>query len=178
MIGANDQDASQFALGTGSRLQADRIHPDNLRQPALQRVHQQQRALSLHRILQGMQQGETGQAGRILIDLRVVLHRAATKRIKALVDGVIHLAQLHIVSHDIQFGHFRQIEIGTKQTGIWQRRFRYIALRQQRRDLAAWCANIINERFKDSALRLDSIHFGFHSCSVYKSANNWRAISI
>ena len=55
-----------------------------------------------------MQSLETSDGGYLLIDLGIILHRAAPERIEPGVNTEIHLRQIGVVPHNIDLAHLRQ----------------------------------------------------------------------
>ncbi len=96
--GADGQQAAELAVGAGLGRQGDGGHAGEGLQPVGQLVHQGQGALHGGNRLQRVDVDEAGQAGHLLIEARVVLHRARAQRIERQVDGVVLLAQAHIVA--------------------------------------------------------------------------------
>ncbi len=100
-VGLDHQDAGKLALGAGRRRQAHGIQAGDLRQPALEVVHQGQGPL--HR-LQGLKRVEAGKArkaGQFLVHLRVVLHGAASQGVEAGVHAVVEAAEGQEVAHQV-----------------------------------------------------------------------------
>src|SRR6188472_2179787 len=58
-----------------------------------------------------MDAGEPGVAGDGFVDLRVVLHRAGTKRVHVDVDRMVLLADTGVVADHIDLAHFRPVEM-------------------------------------------------------------------
>ena len=73
-ISMDQQHTGQFTLGSGCRLQTDRVHSGNLLQKPLQLNHQPQGALGHTRRQHGVQSCKTFQLTALFIDLGVVLH--------------------------------------------------------------------------------------------------------
>ena len=105
--GANCHDAAQFAMRAGGRRQGHRRHAGQRLQPMRQRVDQLERALHRRYRLQRVQIGETRQPRHLLVEPRVVLHRARAERVEAAVDRVILLRQAGEMAH-----HLRLAEAG------------------------------------------------------------------
>ncbi len=99
--GADGHQAAQLAVRAGLGRQGHRRHPRQRRQPVGQLVHQLQRALNRRLRLQRVDVREARQARHLLVQARVVLHRARAQRIQRQVDGVVLLAQAHIVAHGL-----------------------------------------------------------------------------
>ena len=85
-------------MRSGFRRKRHSLHARKLKQPAAQFLHQRQRAL--HRLLrlQRMDVREAGQPRHLLVQARIVLHRAGAQRKDAGVDGIILLAQADIMA--------------------------------------------------------------------------------
>ena len=69
-------------------------------------------------LLQRMYAAECGHCGNLLVDLRVVLHGAATQRIESGVHAKVHLTQVGVVTNYIHLtylGEFRSF--ATEQSG-------------------------------------------------------------
>ena len=71
----------------------------------LEIVVQFQGALCGGGILKRMQGGKTRHGGNLLVDLGIILHRAAAERIETGVDTEILLRQVGVMSHHIQLAH-------------------------------------------------------------------------
>ena len=65
-------------------------------------------ALHLVLVLVGVQVAEAGQAGHLVVELRVVLHRARAQRVEAQVDGVVQLREPGVVAHHLRLGELGQ----------------------------------------------------------------------
>jgi len=91
-------------------LKGEVIHPADFAQVSGQPVEKLEVSLGegLRRIR--VQRRETIQAGRVLVHLGVVFHRAGPQGVEARVDAEIPPRQPRIVTNDIDLGHFRQIE--------------------------------------------------------------------
>jgi hypothetical protein len=91
VVGADHQRAGQLAVRAGRRLERNGRQSADLAQPFLQEVHQRQAALDGLRILQRVGEGEPRKARGVLVDFRVVFHRARAQRVETLIHRVIHL---------------------------------------------------------------------------------------
>ena len=74
--------ARELALRAGHRLQGDRGEAGDLRQEALDLVHDPQGSLGLIFGLQRVEPGEAGDRCRRLVGARVVLHRAGAEGVE------------------------------------------------------------------------------------------------
>src|SRR5262249_21173931 len=83
--------------------------------------------------LQRMQVGKTGQPHHLLVQARVVLHRAGAKRIEPRVDGIVFLRKPRVVAHDLRFRESRQTDgalaLEAAEAALRLRRFRQIDAR-------------------------------------------------
>jgi hypothetical protein len=78
-VGAHQQQAAQLALRARRGLQRHVRQADDGPEVALQAVQQLEGPLRAVVLLQRVQRREAGQRRRLLVDLRVVLHRARTR---------------------------------------------------------------------------------------------------
>ncbi|MNE45844.1 hypothetical protein D3C80_1401520 [compost metagenome] len=108
--GADGHQAAQLAVRAGLGRQGHRRHARQGRQPMGQLVHQLQRALNRRLRLQRVDVREAGQTRHLLVQTRVVLHRARAQRIDGQIDGVVLLAQAHIVAHGLGLGQAGQTD--------------------------------------------------------------------
>ena len=107
-VGANHQQAGEFALRSGGWLQRDRVHASNREQAFLQIIKDAQAALGKLRGLRRVFGGEAFQARDKFVDPRVVLHGAGTQRIHAEIDGVIPGGKASEVADDFDLADFRK----------------------------------------------------------------------
>ena len=75
-----------------------------------QRIDQFERALHRALRLQRMEVGEAGQPRHLLVEPRVVLHRARAERVEAAVDRVILLRQAREMPDDLRLAEARQTD--------------------------------------------------------------------
>ena len=99
---ADRDHAAKLAMRAGLGRKRHRLHAGQLKQPAAQLLHERQRAL--HRLLrlQRMDVGEARQPRHLLVQARIVLHRARAQRKDAGVDGVVLLAQADVVADGLR----------------------------------------------------------------------------
>ncbi len=76
VVGADELDAGEFAVGAGRRLHRHGVHAGDLRQVPLHGGEDLERPLRRRLVLQGMDGGKTVVAAGILVNFRVVFHRA------------------------------------------------------------------------------------------------------
>ena len=108
--GANAQQAAQLAMGAGLRAHRDARHAGELEQPDRQLVDDLKRALDRLLRLQRMDVGKAGQPRDLLVQARVVLHRARPEREQAEVDRVILPRQASVMAHRLGFAQARQAD--------------------------------------------------------------------
>ena len=84
------QQAAEFAMRACLRAHGDSRHAGQRRQPVHQVGDERQR--TLHRLLrlQRMDIAESRQTRHLLVETRIVLHRARAERIKSRIDRVVH----------------------------------------------------------------------------------------
>src|ERR1035438_1345121 len=80
---------SPWAMGSGRGLGGDPAHAGDLDQHPLQVPHELERPLDVAGVLVGVDVGEAGQPGDLLVHHRVVFHGAAAERVDALVEVVV-----------------------------------------------------------------------------------------
>jgi hypothetical protein len=102
--------AAQFAVRAGLRRHRHRAHAGQRQQRMRQRIDQLQRALHGGDRLQRMEIGEARQARHLLIEARVVLHRARAERIEPGVDRIIVARQSHVMAHRLRLGEAGQAD--------------------------------------------------------------------
>ncbi len=97
--GADAEQAAQLAVGAGLGAHRHAVHAGQLEQPLGKLVDHRQRALHRFLRLERMDVGETGQPRDLLVQARVVLHRARSEREQAEVDRVILPRQPGVMPH-------------------------------------------------------------------------------
>lgn len=104
------EDAAQLAMRARLGAHRDRGHAGQRDQPVRQLVNDLQRAL--HRIdgRERVNVAEPWQAGHLLVQARIVLHRARAEREQAQVDRVILTRQTGIVTHRLRLRQARQAD--------------------------------------------------------------------
>ena len=102
--------AAELAVRTRLRRHRHRAHASQREQRLGQRVDQLERALHGRDRLQRMEIGEARQARHLLVEPRIVLHRARTERIEPGVDRVIVARQAHVMAHRFGLGQARQAD--------------------------------------------------------------------
>ena len=145
VVGAGDQDAGQLAVGAGVGRERDFVQPRNLREQALEAVHQRKGALGGLLRLHGVDVCQAGEASGHLVDPGIVLHRAATERVEAGVDAEVALRELREVTDDVRLRQLRQRDVVSQQAARRQRRFWYVERRQDAAD-APGTAEVERER--------------------------------
>ena len=102
--------AAELAVRAGLGAHRDRRHAGHLEQPAAELGDQLERAGHGRDRLQRMDVAEARQPRHLLVEARVVLHRARAERIDAGVDGVVLLAEAHVVAHRLRLGEAGEID--------------------------------------------------------------------
>ena len=74
-------------------------------------IDQAERTLDRGDRLQRVHVGEAGEPGHLLVQARVVLHRARAEREEAEVDGVVLLAEADVMAHRLRLGEAREREL-------------------------------------------------------------------
>ena len=87
--GAHDQQPGEFTLCPRNRLKTDAVHPRYLAKNVLHFPQYLEHSLYHPVRQQGVQTGKTGQTGNILPQPGIVLHSAASERVKPGVDAVV-----------------------------------------------------------------------------------------
>jgi hypothetical protein len=125
-VRADEQQAGELAVRAGRRLERHAIHAAHLGQHALQLPHELERSLRIVFRRVGMKTAEPRQTGDVLVDLRIVLHRARPQRIEALVDAEVAVRQPRVVTHDVEFADLRQRRWGIAQLGFGDERVKWL----------------------------------------------------
>ena len=103
---ANEQDAGEFAVRAGRGLQRDGVHAGDFEQRGFQMRHHLHNALRERFGLIGMRPGEPFGARDQFIHARIVLHRAGSQRVHAVVDGVVPGGEAREVADGFHFADF------------------------------------------------------------------------
>jgi hypothetical protein len=104
VVGPDHQDTGQLALRSGGRLERDGTHPADLGQGLLELPQKRQRALGQLVGHEGVEVREASESSSPLVHLGVEFHGARAERIEAGVDGVVELAQVHVVAGQLRLG--------------------------------------------------------------------------
>ena len=112
-VGADQQQARQFALRAGGGLERGGLHAGDFEQASLQSRQDLQAALrELLRLIR-MLGGHAFQARDVFVDARIVFHGAGAQRIHAQVDGVVPGGEPREVADHLDLAHFGEaLEIG------------------------------------------------------------------
>ena len=111
---AEGENAREFALRSGERGEAGARQSTHLLEVGLQGEHSLQASLDLRLGLRGVRQREAGRCCDGLVQLGVVLHRAAAEGVEVGVDGEVQLAEVREVADDLALGDLRQLQIVTE----------------------------------------------------------------
>ena len=85
-------------------------HAGELHQPLADQIDQREAALHGLDRLQWVDVGEAGQASHLLVQARIMLHRAAAEREQAEIDRVILAAEAGIMADDLRLGEAGQAD--------------------------------------------------------------------
>ena len=102
------QHARQLAMRARLRAHRHGRHVGQHFQPGRQLVDQFQRALHRRLRLHRVDVAKARQARHLLVEPRIVLHRAAAQREETEIDGIIPLRQAHVVAHHLGLRKARQ----------------------------------------------------------------------
>ncbi len=102
-IGGGTKQRRQFTLRAGSRLQTAEGQTRDLAEVVVQFRQQVEQALQGIVDAVRMDIHESGVAGQPFVSLRVVLHRARTKRVEVAIDRHIAVRKIDIVANDFKF---------------------------------------------------------------------------
>ena len=108
---AEGEDACELALRSRERGEAGAGQAADLLQVGLQGEHGLQASLDLRLGLRGVREREAGCCCDGLVQLGVVLHRAAAEGVEVGVDGEVQLAEVREVADDLALGDLRQLQI-------------------------------------------------------------------
>ena len=108
VMGADDEQPRELAVGAGRRLQRGARQAGDLRQPLAELPHELEGALRQRLRLIGVQPGEALELSRRLVETRVVLHRAGAQRVAAAVHSEVERREAGEVAYDVDFAHLRQ----------------------------------------------------------------------
>ena len=102
--------AAKLAVRAGFGRHCDRAHSGHRHQGVGKRFDDRQCALRGRNGLERMNIGKARQTGHLLIEARVVLHRARSEWINAGVDRIVVARQTDVMAHCLGLGEARQIE--------------------------------------------------------------------
>ncbi len=106
---AREQDAGEFAMRAGSRLQRDRVHAGDIEQAALQQIEDFKDALRERFRAVGMRFGQALDARDEFVDARVVFHGAGAERIHAEIDGIVPGGKAREVADNFDLGELGEL---------------------------------------------------------------------
>ena len=108
--GADREQPAQFAVGARLGAHRDSRHAGQRLEPLADEMDQRECALrGLHR-RERMEISEAGQPRHLLVEPRIVLHRAAAEREDAEVDRVVLTRQTRIMAHRLRLAEARQTD--------------------------------------------------------------------
>ena len=104
--GADHEGARELAVRAGRRLERDAREPGEHLQRLLE--PEEELEIALREVLGGVgvRVVEAGEARDLLVEPRVVLHRARAERVERRVDREVQLREAREVPHDVDFGGF------------------------------------------------------------------------
>ena len=101
VVAAHDHKAGELAVGAGAGVQREVLHAGDGGESLVHLVVDLERTLHRRLVLQGVEPLEGGHGGYLLIDLGVVLHRAAAQRVEAGVNSEVHLGEVGVVARHV-----------------------------------------------------------------------------
>ena len=104
----HDHQTGQLTMGSGARIKREAGHARDSGKSLVHVVVDLQSSLYRGCRLERVQPEEALHLGDLLVDLRVVLHRATSQRIESGVHTEIHLGKVRVVTHDINLAHLRK----------------------------------------------------------------------
>ena len=134
VVRLDEQQPGKLAVGPSGGLEGHGAHAGDLAQQLPGLVEDFQASLDRLLRLEGMDLGEPGQGGHVLVNLGVVLHGAGPKGVEAVVDAVDPFGQSGIVAGQLRLGHMWQVQ--RLCPGMGQRDLRHVAGRHQGQVLA------------------------------------------
>ena len=133
-VGANQQEAGEFALRASGGLQSNYVHARDFEEALLQEAQDFQAALRELLRLQRVLGGDAVEPCDEFIHARVVFHGAGAQRIHAQVDGVVPRGKTREMTENLDFADFRET-LDAFATMARAQRFRWIRGRHiQRRE--------------------------------------------
>ena len=140
VVGPDHEHAGQLALRSRHGREARSRHAGDLCQEPLQLVHQLQCTLHRRGWLVRVNLGHAGQSGHLVVQLGVVLHRTAAKRVEVVVDGEVELADLGKVPDELSLAHLGHLQVASKHVAGRQFLNRHVERRHGRSDAARHAA--------------------------------------
>ncbi|GBC76398.1 hypothetical protein HRbin07_00598 [bacterium HR07] len=145
----NKKHSRQLPVGSGGRLERDRVHAPNRAEIFPQFVHQLEGPLGEIIPLQGMGMGEPRQPRHIFVNSRIVLHGAAAQGIDAVIYPVVHAREFCVMADDLDLRDLGELWVFFTDE-LWGDQLREISLRdvksRQPQAGAALLANIKDRR--------------------------------
>ena len=109
MILTHHHKARELSVGTRIRIEREFGKAGYAGESLLEIIVKFESTLRGLDILKRMQRRELRHGGDLLVDLRIVLHRTASKRIEAGVDTEILIRKIRVMSYNLEFADFRQL---------------------------------------------------------------------
>ena len=109
--GTDRHHAAELAMRACTRAQRDGGHPGQGFQPIRQGVDQRQCPGHRRHRLERVDIGKSGEPRQLLVEPRIVLHRARAKLIEPAVDGVVLLRQPGEVADNLRLAETGQADL-------------------------------------------------------------------
>src|SRR5690606_7835941 len=105
------QHPAELAMRAGLRRQRDGRHAREFHEIVRERLHELDGALHRALRLEGMDVADAGKARHLLVEARVVLHRAGAERIQPAVDGVVLAREAYVMAHGLGLGEAGEADL-------------------------------------------------------------------
>src|SRR3989454_2401113 len=110
MVRAGEEESRELPLRPRRGLQSDGIHSADLREDPLELVEDLQDSLDRRGVLVRVDPRHLREAGELLRELRIELHRARAERVETGVDPEVHLTQSRVMADDVVLRNLREGE--------------------------------------------------------------------
>ena len=108
MVLTDDHQTGKLSMGTGKRVEREFSHACDCRQCLCKTVIHPERTLHSMVRLKRMKTCKSRMTGDFLVDLWIVLHGTATKRIESRIHTEVHLGKIGIMTHYVKLAYLRQ----------------------------------------------------------------------
>ena len=116
-IRAEDLEGGVLAVGAGGGLEGGLVQAGDLLEVLAGLVEEPERALGVGVGLERVEAREARVGGGLLVDARVVLHRARAERVELRVDRELALAEVGVVAHDLGHPELGPVGRGADELG-------------------------------------------------------------